>query len=1041
MSLNFSAWSIRRPLPAILVFILLVAAGLISFRGLAISQFPDVTLPTVLVTVAQPGAAPTTLETQVTRRVEDAVASVAGIDELRSTVSEGVSITRVAFTVDRDAQVALQEVRDAVDGIRSDLPAGIEEPIVAKENVAGGDIITFAVASDRLSQAELSWLVDDTVSKRLYGIPGVGAVRRIGGVTREVRIDLDPQALQAYGVSAASLSQQLARLQVEEPGGRTTLGRAEQAVRTDATVTGAQDLRNFPLLLPDGRTVRLGTIATVTDSYADRTQSAWLNGDPVVGFAVQRTLESSEVDVGDSVRAAVAQISEANPSLAFEEVASTTPLAKASYDASMVMLLEGGFLAVVVVWFFLRDWRATFISAIALPLSIIPTFAVMAYMGFSLNLLTLLAMAVVVGILVDDAIVEVENIDRHLRMGKPPVQAATEAADEIGLAVIATSFTLAAVFIPVAFMPGTPGKFFLEFGWTAAAAVLFSLLVARLITPMMAAYMLKPMPHSEEDSRLMKWYMRLVERAITQRRRTVLLAAGLFFGSLALVPLLPTTFIPPSDAPQSLVQLELSPGTSLETTEDAAEQARQLIADIPEIKHVFVTAGAGAGTQGGPGAGAQVDEVRKASLTLLWHDDRGRSQQELEAEVSRRLVNLPGVRFSFQGNEPGRNLQLVLAGDDADALVEAARAAERAIRQLPGLGTVQSTASLVRPEIVIRPIPEQATAVGLTTSDIAAAARVATRGDYEQFLPKLTLENRQVPIRIRLEGAALENPDLLAQLRIPTPSGAAVPMGTVADIVQTSGPSQIDRFDRQRNVTITINLNGLPLGQVDAAIRALPEISNLPPGVFLRPSGDTRVFAEMFLGFVLAMGTGLFCVYAVLLLLFNHASQPITILVAVPLAAAGAIGALLVTGTEISLPVMIGLIMLIGIAVKNSILIVDYVVIAQRDLGMNRHDALLDACHKRARPVLMTTLAMGAGMLPIAIGISADASFRAPMAISVIGGLISSTVLSLVVVPAAYTYVDDVDQWLSSGTFRRLFSRRRNERPESRAATPERSTR
>ncbi|HZF98559.1 MAG TPA: efflux RND transporter permease subunit, partial [Pseudoxanthomonas sp.] len=557
------------------------------------------------------------------------------------------------------------------------------------------------------------------------------------------------------------------------------------------------------------RSLRLSAIADVRDAGAEATQVVALDGRPAIGFAVQRTLGSSEVDVGDAVRAEVQALAKERPRLRFTEIASTTPEAEASFESSMHMLWEGALLATLVVWWFLRDLRATLIAAVALPLSIIPTFAAMYWLGFSLNLITLLALAVVVGILVDDAIVEVENIDRHTRMGKPPKQAAMEAADEIGLAVIATSFTLIAVFVPVAFMPGIPGKFFKEFGWTAATAVLFSLLVARLLTPMMAAYLMKPMPHKEGDSRLMRWYMRVAERTLRRRATTLWLALGLFVASLAVLPLLKTTFIPPGNGQQSSVVIELPPGTPLATTRKVAEEARQRIVSIPEIEHVFAVAGSSGSVDGGPG----VDEVRKAMLTVKWRTERERNQQQLEGEVRDRLQDLAGARVSFQGGEPGRNLQLVLAGDDPVALAQASRDVERAVRQLPGLGTVSSSSALVRPEVIVRPDPARAADLGVSTATIAEAARVATRGDYEQFLAKLNLPERQVPIRVQLAETALSDPQLLAQLRVPTASGGAVPLAAVADIVTASGPSQIDRFDRRRNVTITVDLNGRPLGE------------------------------------------------------------------------------------------------------------------------------------------------------------------------------------------------------------------------------------
>src|SRR5690606_18206624 len=781
------------------------------FNRLAISQFPDLTVPVVNVTVALPGASPSTLETQVTRKVEDATASIPQLRNMVSIVNEGVSTTVLTFEIEKDGTIAKDEVRDAIDRVRIDLPADVQPPIVSLINVTGGDMISFAVTADGWSDEQLSWFIDDSISKRLFAVPGVGAVRRIGGVDRAIRVDLRPEAVQGFGVSPALLSQQLAQIQQEQPGGRTTVGGGEQAVRTLGTVNRAADLENFPIFVPDGRSVRLSTLADVSDGHAPLTQSTTLGGKPVIGFAVQRTTGSSEVDVGNAVRASIAALQEQEPRLHIVEVGSTTEVAENSYESSMHMLYEGALLAVAVVFLFLRDWRATFISAVALPLSIIPTFAGLYSFVFSLNMITLLALAVVVGILVDDAIVEVENIDRHLRMGKTPKQAALEAADEIGLAVIATSCTLAAVFIPVAFMPGIPGKFFREFGWTAAAAVMFSLLVARLITPMMAAYMLKPLPEHKGDSKLMQWYLRFVDNSLKHRNRTLVIALGIFIGSLALLPLLKVTFIPPTDGIQSNVLIELPQGTALARTDEAAATARQRIAVIPEIEHVFVTAGSNSGANG-PAGDLTSAELRKATLTIRWKDDRDLTQYELEARVRGRLADIPGARVSFQGGEPGRALQLVLAGDEPVKLAEAARDVERGIRQLPGLGTVSSSASLVRPEVIVRPDPARAADLGVSTADIAAATRVATRGDYEQFLAKLNLPERQVPIRVQLDERALSDPALLGQLRVPTATGGSVPLSAVAEITTASGPSQIDRFDRRRNVTITVDLNGMAMG-------------------------------------------------------------------------------------------------------------------------------------------------------------------------------------------------------------------------------------
>ncbi len=1006
--MNVSLWGIRNPIPAALVFVVLCVAGIVGLRQLPISQLPDFITPEVSVTINLPGATPTQLETDVTRRVEDAVASIASIDKIISNVSEGVTKTRIIFELGRDMDQATQEVRDAVERIRPELPEDIEEPVVSRLLLFGPTLLGYAVESDRMAPDELSWFVDDTVRKALFSVSGVGSVLRTGGVEREVRVDLRPDSLQAFGITAGTVSSQLARLQVELSGGRTTVGGAEQSVRTVATVRTAADLANYPISLPDGRSVRLSSLATVTDSNAEPRELALLDGKPVVSVSVQRAADTSAVAVGTAVREKIAELQSAHPEVRFVEVASGVEPAKDSYDASVEMLFEGALLAVVVVWLFLRDWRATWISALALPLSVLPTFAVMSWLGYSLNLLSLLAFAVVIGILVDDAIVEIENIAQHRAMGKSPRQAAIDAADEIGIAVIATSATLAAVFVPVAFMPGEIGLYFREFGWTAATAVLFSLLVARLLTPMLAANFMGNNDVAGREPRWMPRYLVWVEAALRHRMRTIGIAFGTFVLSLAIIPLIPTTFLPASDPDRTDLLVNLPPGARLEDSAAAAEQVRLLLKDIPELESVF--ARIGAVSLGGYDA-ASLADVRKAALTLQFAGDRDRSIQELETDVRERLKDLPGVRVSFAAQAPGDRLDVVLAGRDSQQLALAGRNIETALRAIPGLGSVSSTASLLNPEIVITPDPARAADLGVSTVDIAAAARIATSGDFRRNLAKLNLAERQIPIRVQIANTSLGDAALLSLLRVPSRNGS-VPLSAVATITDGSGPAQIERFNRERNIKISAELNGQPLGNVTADLRRSDAFQNLPPGVRVVPSGDAEAFAEMFLGFGLAMVTGILCVYLVLLLLFRSPIQPLVILGAVPLCGAGAFGGLLLTGYALSLPSLIGLLLLTGVATKNSILIVDYAIIGERDQGLSRHDAIVAACRKRARPVIMTTIAMGAGMLPVAIGLGADGNFRAPLGASVIGGLLTSTLLSLVAVPAAYSlFADALDWW------------------------------
>jgi multidrug efflux pump subunit AcrB len=1001
--MNFATWSIRNPIPSIVLFILLTLAGLWGFRNLPVQDFPDLQVPAVMVELRLPGAAPAQLETEVARRVEDSVASLNGLDHIQTTVTDGEVRMTLEFELEKPLSDALIETKDAVDRVRNDLPTDLEEPSVTAVDVAGEPIVTYAVSNPSLDEEQLSWFVDDTIAKAVLAAPGVGRFTRVGGVTREVRVEIDPVQLPALQVTVAEVSQALQRVQQEQSGGRGQLGSSEQAVRTIATVRTAQELSALPIALADGRTLRLDQIATVVDGHAERTQAALLDGAPVVGFQVVRSRGYDDVSVAEGVRAAVAELVAEHPGLAIEEVATTVDFTLEQYEGSMHMLYEGALLAVLVVWWFLRDWRATLVAAAALPLSIIPAFGAMQWAGYSLNTITLLALAAIVGILVDDAIVEIENIVRHLRQGKPVKEAAAEAVTEIGLAVVATTATIVVVFLPTAFMSGIPGLIFKQFGWTAVFAVLVSLLVARVLTPMMAAYILKPHAPRNEDGPAMRRYLVAVQWCLRQRKTTVAAAAAFFFGSLLLVPLLPTGFIPAQDRGFTRVSVELPPGSSAAATLAVTETARRAIAGVPGIESVFATVGQGQQTATGP---AQAGEVRRGTLTLTFTERGTRpSQLEIENEVRERLEQVAGARFSLGGGgAPGEKLQMVLAGDNAVALKVTAQALERELRALGYLQNVTSTASLERPEIVIRPNLERMAERGVTTAAVAATVRIATSGDFDAQLAKLNLDARQVDIRVRFADEYRTDLATFGNLRVPGREGP-VPLASIAELAVESGPTQIDRYDRQRYVAVTADLAGYPLGDALAAARELPSMVGRPTSVDFLELGDVELMAELFAGFGFAIVTGVLCVLAVLVLLFKDFLQPVTILSALPLSIGGSFLALLITGGSLDLPSLIGIVMLMGIVTKNSILLVDYTFIAMREQGLTMHDALLDACHKRARPIVMTSVAMIAGMVPLALGFGGDASFRRPMAITVIGGLVTSTALSLLLVPVAFTYV------------------------------------
>jgi multidrug efflux pump subunit AcrB len=1005
--MNVSAWSIKNPIATIMVFVLLSLAGMAAYQAMKIQNFPDIDLPTVNITASLPGASPAQLETEVARKIENALASLQAIKHIYTKIQDGTAVITAEFRLEKPVQEALDETRDAVNRVRAELPADLLSPVISKVNIAGLPILTFTVASSKMDEEALSWFVDNEATKSLLSVRGVGAVARVGGVSREVRVELDPQKLLALNASAAEVSRQLRQVQRELSGGRVDLGAQEQAVRTIATVQTAAQLGAIELNLQDGRKVRLNQIADVIDSVSQRRSGALLNGNPVVGFEISRSKGASETEVADAVRARIKALGLAHADVSFTEAFNFTDPVQENYDGSLWLLYEGAILAVIVVWAFLRDWRATFVSATALPLSVVPAFIGMWVLGFSINVVTLLSLSLVVGILVDDAIVEIENIMRHLRMGKTPYQAAMEAADEIGLAVIATTFTLIAVFLPTAFMSGIPGKFFKQFGWTAALAVFASLVVARMLTPMMAAYMLKPKLTEHKDSAVMLWYLQLTRWCLSHRWITCVLAAAFFVGSIALVPLLPTGFLPPDDLSQTQVSVELPPGSTYQQTFLAAEKARLLIEKNTHVKMVYTAIGGGA-TGGDPFAPPGMAEVRKAVLTINLtprQERAGLSKQAIESQLREAMTQLPGARIKVGLGGSGEKYVLVLSGDNSQNLREAALAVERDLRTIPDIGGINSSASLIRTELVVRPDFEKAAAAGVSSAVVADTLRIATLGDYDAALPKLNLDQRQIPVVVRLPQSARQDVELIKQLSVPGRAGP-VPLGSIAQFSVESGPSQIDRYDRSRNVNIEVELNNVPLGEVAAAVEKLPSVNNLPAGVVRSTLGDAEVMQELFTSFGLAMATGVLCIYIVLVLLFKDFFQPITILAALPLSVGGAFVALLLAGKAFSMPSLIGLIMLMGVATKNSILLVDYAIIARRE-GKARFDAIMDACHKRARPIVMTTIAMGAGMLPIAIGVGVDPSFRSPMAIAVIGGLITSTFLSLLVIPVLYTLVDD----------------------------------
>ncbi|MBS0579026.1 MAG: efflux RND transporter permease subunit [Proteobacteria bacterium] len=1018
---NMSAWAIRHPVTPVVLFVVLLFMGLVAFFRMPRTLNPDISFPGVVVVVAQPGASPQEIETQIMQKIEAAVAGIGNIDNITSLAIEGQSRVFIEFAIGTPIDRAVADVRDAVSKVRVDLPAGIQEPTVTRMDSEANQLAAFAVSSSALSDEDLSWFVDNVISKRLLGVEGISQVSRGGGVSREIRVELDPARMQALGVTAAQVNQQLRQLNLDSPGGRAQVGGGEQAIRVLGEARSAQGLGDTQIMLPGGRFARLSDLATVRDSVGEIRTLARLNGRPATTFSLFKSKGTSDVSVMKGVDEEIAKIRKENPQVTINQVFTTVTYTEQMYHSAMSALYEGSILAVFVVFLFLRDTRATLISALAIPLSAIPTFVVMQWLGFTLNSISLLAISLVAGVLVDDAIVEIENIVRHMRMGKSGLQAALDAADEIGLAVVACSATIIAVFLPVSFMGGLTGQFFKQFGLTVATAVFFSLLVARLITPVIAAYTLKSDKiASHEDGPLMARYQRLLRWVTAHRWKT--LGGGLAFFVISIIGLVivPKAFFGDDDDSFTQVQIELPAGARLQDTASVSAAAYRILARQPEVESVVETIGSD-----------DFGEVRNGEMlvNLVQPDKRKETKRQFEDRMTTELAKIPDARIHFNRGGNGRDINIYITGDNPQLVEQSARQVVKEMRALPQLRDAGIDGDMPRPEILVRPHLDLASQLGVTVAALSDTIRIATMGDLDQNSAKFSLSDRQVPIRVSLSEDSRKDLSTLENLPVPTASGAAVPLKAVADISFGEGPTRVRRYNQARRLSIVADLNGVQLGTAMDKVNALPALKNLPQGVHQVDVGQAKYMLELMANFFLAMITGILMVFAVLVLLFARVFQPITILSSLLLSFGGAVAALLITGNPMSLGAMIGLLMLMGIVAKNAILLVDFAIEEMR-AGRDRLTAIIEATHKRARPIVMTTVAMIAGMLPVAVGLGGDSSLRKPMAIAVIGGLITSTALTLVIVPALFTVIDDIEQWLAPKFGRVLNSRPATARPQ-----------
>ena len=1007
MSLRISSWAIKRPLVPFIVLIGLVITGAVDYLNLPINHLPNVQIPIVNVTVTLPSATATEIESQITRRVEANLTGIENIRHITSSITDSISSTQIEFGLGTDIDQALTKVRDQMNLIRPLLPHGSGEPVIQHVETDTSPILTYTIDAQQRSLEQTSWFVDSQVMSSLLAIKGVAKIQRQGGQEREIHIELDPDKLQIYGITAEGINNQLKQTVLTLPAGRIDDGNKEILIRTTGSPHDVEALAYMSIPLRDGHSARLKDLGTVRDTVNEVRQLARLNHQPVVAFSIYRSQLADEVGIERNVNKALQQLHKTNPDIKFTLIQSQVEYTKESYNSALWSFIEGALLASIVVFLFLRTYRATWITAIVIPLSVIPTFIAMQWLGFSLNIVSLLALSLVSGILVDDTIVEIENITRHLKMGKSPYQAAIDAADEIALVVVATSAVIVAVFVPVSFMGGVIGQYFKQFGITVAVATLFSLLVARLITPVMAAYFLKPVAVVEVEQKWVENYLKLLEKVLKYRKLTLLCGAFILVSSFAIGAWLPTDFMPAEDKSQSILQLVLPPGSKLADTDLAASTLSDVLLHRPEVKSVYALIG-------GPDSETNIEgEIRQATLTiqLKSRNQRSLNIQAFEQSMLPELSAVPNVRIGFLSENGNKAITLGLASDNPELLQQTAIALEQEMRKLKQLSNVSSSTPLPRSEFKIVPRNDDAARMGVSTESISDTIRIATVGDQSSNLARLNIDDRQIPVRI-LFNADNKNNSLINHILIPSNTGKLIPLAAVADVTLSAGASSITRFDQRRQVMLEADLNNATLGEALIRIDQLPTMQKLPVGVTRFDTGDAELLTDMFDSFSMAMAVGLLLVFGVLVLLFRTLLQPITIMLALPLSIGGALIALLLTQSALSLPAVIGILMLMGIVGKNGILLVDF-MIEHSQAGMPRHNAVIEACRQRARPIVMTTLAMIAGMLPVVFGLGAGTEFRTPMALAVIGGLITSTALSLLFIPVIYTYINDFEVWIT----------------------------
>jgi HAE1 family hydrophobic/amphiphilic exporter-1 len=1026
--------AIKRPVITIVTMLALVVFGIVSLALLDTDEFPDVQPPIVVVSVPYPGASPDTVEREVIDPIEEVISGISGVSQITSSSLDSFGNLIVEFVFEKDMQEATQEIRDEISGVRNELPPEMEEPILTRFDPADLPIVSLTLSSNTIAAAELTRLADPDITRELRGIPGVAEVNVVGGVERELTVELRPQALQAAGVSVAQVVAALQTQNLAAPVGRLAGDLDERTIRLRGRLESPADFNDLVVSQSSGRVVRLGDVAEVRDGTEEPRSAALFNGQQAVGIDILKSDGFSTTAVADDIRRAVGEIGRTLPSgVTLQIVRDSGTRVENSVRSVQEALIEGAVLTVLVVFLFLNSWRSTVITGLALPVSVLASFIAVWAFGFTLNTMSLLGLSLAIGILIDDAIVVRENIVRHVEMGKDHYHAAFEGTDEIGLAVAATTFSIVVVFVPIAFMGGIAEQWFAPFALTIACSVLVSLFVSFSLDPMLSAYWPDPpIPMAERAwiarmlGRFNTWFDRQAERykrvigwALDHRLAMVALAAASFVGALALPALgvIGSAFFPVTDASEFVIALETPAGSNLAYTRLKAEEVARLARSKPEVLYTYTTIG---------GQSQAVDEGN-VFVKLSPKHDRERAQSEITAELRRELQRLGGVTASISTGFAGgqKQIQIQLQGPDTTRLSQLAERVAEAVRGVPGAVDVGLSTKGQKPELNVAIDRGLAGSLGVTVGQVAQALRPAFAGiDAGDWIDP-SGETRDVTVRLVPE-ARTDVQDLESlPLTVTGPEGrsSTIPLAQVARVTQALGPGRIDHLDRDRVISVQANTEGRPLSDVIADITtAIRQQVPMPTGYTLRQGGETEDQQEVFTGILVALLIAVMLMYFVLVVQFGSFLDPFSILLSLPLSLIGVMLGLLVTGSTLNLMSMIGVIMLMGIVAKNAILLIDFAKWSEES-GMPRREAIVQAGRVRLRPILMTTFALVAGMIPVALGRGEGADFRAPLGVAVIGGVITSTLLTLLVIPTVYEILSDWRDWLAARFMRRSDAR------------------